>query len=442
MITPKRFLRSSGPLHAGRTALYRLQQVTVTEEPASVVGTPVAAGSESARVAGAQTRAALRLRGQRDTLRPLGLAVIAVVVLGTFNGDPQPALQGSGLGVAVALVVFAASLAAAISSWFIERGIGLQAAVISAMGAAGVALAALQPDGAAGLAVGATVWIAVARLPLVLAITLGAAMTVALDVASGLAGSSSSAVLASTLLCALIGLIAYFLKQAREGQDRTEVLLAQLEDAREEQTRAAAIAERGRIASELHDVLAHSLSGAAIQLQGARLLAEREQATTKMREAIDRAGELVKDGLADARQAVGALRGERLPGVNELAALIDGFNTDMALEVTLRVEGSARTLPADAGLALYRGAQEALTNVARYAPGASTIVVLSYEPGRTTLSVEDGVAATASPPGAGLADVGGGRGLEGMRDRLERAGGSMQAGPTDAGWRVELQVPA
>ncbi len=441
MITPKRSLGSSGPFPAGRTALYRLPQVTVTEEPASVVGTPVADDRESARVAGAQTRAGLRLGGQRDTLRPLGLAVIAVVVVGTFNADPQPAWQGSGLWVALALIVFAASLAAAISSWFIERSIGLQAAVIAAMGAAGVALAALQPRGAPGLAVGAAVWMAVARLPLALAIMLGVAMTVALDVASGLAGSSSSGVLASTLLCALIGLIAYFLKQARESQDRTEMLLAQLQDAREEQTRAAAIAERGRIASELHDVLAHSLSGAAIQLQGAHLLAEREQASTKMREAIDRAGELVKDGLVDARQAVGALRGERLPGVNELGALIDGFNADMGLEVTLRVEGCARTLPAEAGLALYRGAQEALTNVVRYAPGASTTVVLSYEPDRTTLCVEDRVPATATPAGGGLADVGGGRGLAGMRERLERAGGSMQAGPTDAGWRVELQVP-
>ena len=329
-------------------ALYRLQQVTVTEEPAGVVGTPVAAGSESARVAGAQTRAALRLRGQRDTLRPLGLAVIAGVVLGTFNGDPRPGWQGSGLGVTLPLVVFAVSLAAAITGWFIEQGLGLQAAVIAAMGAAGVALAALQPDGAAGLAVGAAVWMAVARLPLALASMLGAAATVALDVASALAGGSSSAVLASTLLCALIGLIAYFLKQARESQDRTEMLLAQLEDAREEQTRAAAIAERGRIASELHDVLAHSLSGAAIQLQGARLLAEREQATTKIREAIDRAGELVKDGLADARRAVGALRGEQLPGVNELGALIDSFRADMALEVPLARCPSTRASPSTA----------------------------------------------------------------------------------------------
>ena len=73
----------------------------------------------------------------------------------------------------------------------------------------------------------------------------------------------------------LVGVVAQFLKQSRESQDRTEILLAQLEDARDEQARAAAIAERGRIASELHDVLAHSLSGAAIQLQGARKLAER-----------------------------------------------------------------------------------------------------------------------------------------------------------------------
>jgi signal transduction histidine kinase len=416
--------------------------VTATQEPASVVGTPLAAGSESARVARAQTGAALRLRGQRDTLRPLGVAVIALVVGGTVTGDPQPAWQGTGLGVTLALVVFAASLAAAIGNWSIERGLGLQAAVIASMGAAGVALAALQPHGPAGLAVGAAVWVAVARLPLPFAIVLGAATTVALDVASALAGSSSSAVLASTLLSALIGLIAYFLKQAREGQDQTELLLAQLEDAREQQTRAAALAERSRIASELHDVLAHSLSGAAIQLQGARLLAERERTTAKTRDAIERAGELVRDGLADARQAVGALRGERLPGISELGGLIDRFRADMNLDVTLRVEGSARTLPADAGLALYRGAQEALTNVARYAPGAITTVVLSYGLEYTALSVEDRVAGTGQPAGSALTDVGGGRGLAGMRERLERAGGSMQAGPTGAGWRVELEMPA
>jgi signal transduction histidine kinase len=234
------------------------------------------------------------------------------------------------------------------------------------------------------------------------------------------------------------------MKQARESQDRTEVLLAQLEDAREEQTRAAAIAERGRIASELHDVLAHSLSGAAIQLQGARVLAERERASAPVRAALDRASELVKDGLANARQAVGALRGDELPTVDELGSLVASFRDDMNVDVTLRIEGSARTLPADKSLALYRGAQEALTNVARYAPGSRTSVVLRYGSDRTTLTVEDKLPAAGgdAAPDGGLADVGGGRGLAGMRERVQQAGGSAQAGPTGAGWRVELDVPA
>ena len=238
--------------------------------------------------------------------------------------------------------------------------------------------------------------------------------------------------------------MAHFMKQSREGQQRTELLLAQLEDARDEQTRAAAIAERGRIASELHDVLAHSLSGAAIQLQGARMLAEREDARPQMRAAIDRASELVKDGLANARQAVGALRGEALPTVAQLDSLVESVRDDLDLDVTLRIEGSARPLAADASLALYRGAQEALTNVARYAPRATTNVVLRYGVDCTTLSVEDRLPCPDSAPTScdGLHGVGGGRGLAGMRERLERAGGSMHAGPTVEGWRVELEVPA
>jgi signal transduction histidine kinase len=235
----------------------------------------------------------------------------------------------------------------------------------------------------------------------------------------------------------MLGLVAYFLKQSRASQDRTELLLAQLEDARDEQARAAAVAERGRIASELHDVLAHSLSGAAIQLQGARKLAEREEAAAELRTALDRASRLVRDGLADAQQAVGALRGEELPGIALLESLVAGFRDDLAADVALSIEGSARTLPADAGLALYRGAQEALTNIARYTPGASANVVLRYERDRVVLTIEDRL-----PTGGGrLEGVGGGHGLTGMRERVERAGGTMQAGPTESGWRVELEVP-
>ena len=276
----------------------------------------------------------------------------------------------------------------------------MQTATIAAMAAAGVTLVALQPHGATELAGGAAVWMAVARLPLPLGATLAAATTVGLALAEALAGGSAAVVLAAILLCALLALVAYFIKQARASQDTTELLLAQLEDAREEQLHAAAVTERGRIASELHDVLAHSLSGAAIQLQGARKLAEREQASPQVRAAIERAGELVRDGLTSARQAVGALRGEELPGIAQLDTLVASFNEDMHTDVTLTIEGSTRPLPAEASLALYRGAQEALTNIARYAPGASTTVVLRYGSGLTSLIVEDRLATPAPAPPA------------------------------------------
>ncbi len=395
----------------------------------------------SAREVGATAQAAERLRRQRDVFRPLGLVVIAAVVVGAVTAHPAPAGHGDGLGVAAALVVFAVCLALAVQGSFVGRSLAVQTSVIAAMGAAGVALVALQPRGATVLAGGAAVWMAVARLPLPLGFSLGGAVTLGLGLAGVLAGSSAAAVVAGTLLCVLLGLVAYFIKQSRVSQDTTELLLAQLEDAREEQLRAAAVMERGRIAGELHDVLAHSLSGAAIQLQGARKLAEREQASPHLRAAIDRAGELVRDGLANARQAVGALRGEELPTVAQLESLVATLRNDTHMDVTLEVEGTARPLPAEASLTLYRGAQEALTNVARYAPGATATVVLRYDNGHTTLTVEDRLAGP-KPDAAGLVGLGGGNGLIGMRERLERAGGTMQAGPTDMGWRVELDVPA
>jgi signal transduction histidine kinase len=403
----------------------------------TVTDSQLAPSLESERVAEARARAQERVHRQRATLRPLGWGVMLVVVLGSANSHPVPGLHGKALAVTLALCVFAATLLVAIGDGFPERSLELQAATIAAMGAAGVTIAGLQLKGATGVAAGVAVFMAVTRLPLGVGVAIGGAVTIALAAVTAIAGSSSSAVAAGTLVTVLLGVVAQFLKQSRQSQDQTELLLAQLEDAREEQARAAAIAERGRIASELHDVLAHSLSGAAIQLQGARKLADREHATPPLSNAIDRASELVKGGLANARQAVGALRGDALPTIAQLPLLIDSYRTDMNLDVTLRIEGDARTLPAEPSLALYRGAQEALTNVSRYAQSACTTVVLRYEHDRTRLSVSNGPSAT--PPRHGM---GGGRGLDGLRERIERAGGAMSAGPTAEGWRVEIEVPA
>ena len=359
-----------------------------------------------------------------------------MVVLGSVNSQPVPGLHGKALAVTLALIVFGATLLIAIRDGFPEQPLALQVGAIAAMGAAGITIAGLQVKGVTGVAAGVAVFIAMTRLPLSAGLAIGGLVTAGLGAVMALVGNSSSAVAAAVLVTALLGAVALFLKRSRESQDQTELLFAQLEDARDEQTRAAAVAERGRIASELHDVLAHSLSGAAIQLQGARRLADRGHVSPILSDAIDRASELVKSGLADARQAVGALRGDALPTVAELPELIESYKTDMNLDVTLRIEGEARTLPGDPSLALYRGAQEALTNVARYAPGACTTVTVCYEHDRTSLSVDN--RGSAATPREGM---GGGHGLDGLRERVERAGGAISAGPTADGWRVEIEVP-
>ena len=250
--------------------------------------------------------------------------------------------------------------------------------------------------------------------------------------------------LTAALLCLLLAVTGQFIRRGRESQDRTELLMAQLQDAREAEAAAAALAERGRIAGELHDVLAHALSGLAIQLQGARKLADRESASDALRAALARSADLAREGLADARQAVGALRGDRLPTVDQVGALVEDFRRDTGAAATLRIDGTCRPLPADVSLALFRGAQEALTNITRYAPGTAVAVTVRYATGRTMLTVENhaGPAGPGAPAGNPLlAEVGGGHGLTAMRERVTRAGGTARAGPTAGGWLVELEVP-
>ena len=408
----------------------------------AVANDPAPGRPESAREADARERALLRRQRLRHRMRPLGWAVMAIVAISTIDDSPHPALHGDALGVTLALAVYIVGLGLWMKDSFAGAELPARLGLTALVGAAGVALAALQPHGASELAASAAVWMAVTRLPPPVALPLAAAVTAGLALTEALGSASGETLLASVLLCVLLGLSAQSMHSSRESQEETEILLAELEDARDAQAQAAAAQERARIAGELHDVLAHSLSGAAIQLQGARLMAEQEDAQPRLREAIARASELVRDGLDDARRAVGALRGEQLPTIEQLATLVESFRTDAAASVTLRVEGVARVLPPEASLALYRGAQEALTNVARYAPGAATEIILRYDADRTTLSVEDRPGANGAASAGVPLPGGGGHGLSGMRERIERAGGQLQAGPSEEGWRVHLEVPA
>jgi signal transduction histidine kinase len=409
--------------------------------PATGGGAPV-----SARVAAARSRARERGDAQRQALLPLGWVFIAVVVTGSVLTHPGPGLAGAGLGVTLVLVVYVAAVATAVTPYWARRGLAAQAVVSVLIGGCGVALAVLQPHGLGEVAASMGVWLAAVRLPPGPAAATAGAITAALALAVGLtAHPGIQSALTAALLCLLLAVTGQFIRRGRESQDRTELLLAQLQDAREAEAAAAALAERTRIAGELHDVLAHSLSGLAIQLQGARKLAGGETVSERLRAAIDRSAELAKAGLAEARQAVGALRGDRLPTLDQLAALVADFRRDTGTDATLRIEGTCRPLPAEASLALFRGAQEALTNIARYAPGATTAVTVTYQADRTLVTVED----HTRPPGPSsgpdlglLAGAGGGHGLAAMRERAQRAGGTARAGPIAGGWLVELEVPA
>jgi signal transduction histidine kinase len=404
------------------------------EEPASV------------RVAQAQSRARERRDAQRQALRPLGLLFIAFVVTASAQTHPAPGLHGTGLAVTLLLAAYAAAVLTAISVRWARRGLAAQAIMACLIGGCGVALAVLQPHGPAEIAPSMGVWIAAVRMPPFPAAATAGAITAGLALAVGLTGHPAvQSAVTATLLCVLLAVIGQFLRRGRESQDRTELLMAQLQDAREAEAAAAALAERSRIAGELHDVLAHSLSALAIQLQGARKLAGRETVSAALRGTIERSAELAKAGLADARQAVGALRGDRLPTLEQLGVLVEDFRRDTGSDATLRIDGTSRPLPAQASLALFRGAQEALTNVTRYAPGATTAVTVSYRTDRTVLTVEDhlpGNGQAAEPRTNLLAGAGGGHGLAAMRERTQRAGGTARSGPTADGWLVELEVPA
>ena len=136
---------------------------------------------------------------------------------------------------------------------------------------------------------------------------------------------------------------------------------------------------------------------------------------------------------------MGALRGDQVPALDRLSDLVQRYRDDLGLDVTLEVCGSRRQLSDEIGFALYRGAQEALTNSARYAAGARTLVSLSYAEKAVVLVVEDH-RTTPGPPPAPVA-TGSGLGLAGMRERVAEVAGTVSTGPTESGWIVRMEVP-
>ncbi|MGK4580834.1 sensor histidine kinase [Kitasatospora sp. HPMI-4] len=230
-------------------------------------------------------------------------------------------------------------------------------------------------------------------------------------------------------------LLGYLLRLDAGARATAHRLLVQERAAHKAEAESAALAERARIAREIHDVLAHSLSAQLVHLEAARLMLDTGAEREAVRERVVAARRMAQDGLAETRQALSALRGEFTPVGEYLVELTGQAGAELI------VWGTARPLAAEAALAVRRTTQEALTNVRKHAPGSRVTVRLGYLEDGVELEVRNG----RPPRGAGsgeLAVSGSGYGLLGMRERAELLGGELLAGPEDGGWRVLLRVPA
>jgi signal transduction histidine kinase len=213
------------------------------------------------------------------------------------------------------------------------------------------------------------------------------------------------------------------------------------EQSREEEARRRVVEERLRIARELHDLVAHRMAVINVQAGVAsHLLRARpegaEQALVIVRESasevLDELGEMlsVLRNVDEAEAPVAPA-----PTLRELGALVESF-ASAGLEVSWTSTGSLEGVPDSVQLALFRLAQESLTNAQRYGDGRASLCV-ERSPSAVDVTIANRIAAGAGPAG------GSGYSLIGMRERVTAVGGTLEVGPTKDGWfRVAAHMPA
>lgn len=224
------------------------------------------------------------------------------------------------------------------------------------------------------------------------------------------------------------------------------VLARRTERSRQEAARAqmaageAVLAERRRIARELHEIVAHAVSVMVVQAGAAEQVVDDDP--VRVRRALVAIRTTGAEALGEMRRLVGMLREDNdvgalapQPGLAGLVALVDEAAA-AGLPVTAEVTGTARDLPAGVDLAAYRIVQEALTNVRRHAAGAARVsVAVRFEPDRLVLQIEDDGRASRATAGTG-------NGLVGMRERAALYDGTFTAAPLPGrGFRVAAGLP-
>lgn len=321
--------------------------------------------------------------------------------------------------------------------------------VYSIVGFSTVAYAWLgYPESVGGFGVLIAIYTVAAHLPVGEAVVAAAIYVVGM--ALSLVGFARDSGLALDILFAdfLVNLLALVLAWTVGVTIRTrrayvaalEARAELLEREREDNARLAVALERGRIAREMHDVVAHSVSVVVVQAAAAERLVESDP--ERARQAMRDVATTGRQALTEMRRLLGVLRdGDASddlgpqPGVAELRALA-GTVEDAGMQVELSVQGEERPLPASAALSVYRIVQEALTNSLRHAGPARARVILRYLPDALEVQVSDN-----GSGGMPTAEHGG-HGLIGMRERVALFGGELTAGPRpEGGYAVVARIP-
>jgi signal transduction histidine kinase len=251
-------------------------------------------------------------------------------------------------------------------------------------------------------------------------------------------------VVSNALVIGAAWLLGHFVGRRRAYTARLEQT-AELERTRAEQARRAVAEERLRLARELHDVVAHSISVIAVQSGvGAHVAKTQPEEAAKALAAIEATS---RAALIELRRLLGVLRqdGESqgdlapVPGLADLDSLLAEV-AKAGLGVRLRVEGTPSPLPAGVDLSAYRIVQEALTNVVKHAGPARAQVTIRYRDQEVMVEVTDDGRGVTAPTSNGRARVG--HGLIGMRERVQVFGGDLEVGPGPVGgFRVAARLP-
>ena|SRR5690349_16689768 len=355
------------------------------------------------------------------------LVVAGLCVWAMVESRPGAALHGHGRLITALLILATLGW---LSCVFLDDHVGVVKLGTAVSIAAGLAIFGLGPNPIGLVYVGSALVIAAVRLPgrwpvaYAVLTAIGYSTTEMLGranlywVGGGLAGIA---------LSYMSGTIR---RQAEERAKERELLLA-------EQAHSAALAERARIAREIHDVLAHTLTALSVQLETVDALLDRDR-PEQAQETVHRAQSLMREGLAETRRAISALRTDAPPLPELLRMLADAYTADTGAPSTVDVSGTERKIAAEAGLTLFRAAQEAVTNVRKHAPGAAIALCLTFDRDDVRLTVTN---TGGGPPEPTAYDRVGGYGLTGLRERAELAGGRFSADPIERGWRLDVMIP-